>query len=299
MWFRLCLIIYLGWHASAWANCVDHNLAVQVLGSGGPEVTDQRASSSYVIWHNNKARLLVDIGSGSLHNLEKTTANINDIDTILLTHLHVDHTADLPAFIKASFFTDRAKVLNILGPTGNQLMPATTDFVNILFGKQGAYRYLSSYLDGSDHFQIAPQNINPNDNQTITVVSQDDLTIRAVRSHHGQIPALAWQINIDGKKMVFSGDMNNANNTLTHLAKNADLLIAHHAIPETGQGVARALHMPPSTIGQIAMQAKVKQLVLSHHMERSNSKFTQAKNLIRNNYLGPLLFAKDFTCISL
>ena len=42
-----------------------HNVAVQVLGSGGPELDDGRASSAYVVWVDDKARVLVDAGSGS------------------------------------------------------------------------------------------------------------------------------------------------------------------------------------------------------------------------------------------
>ena len=42
---------------------------------------------------------------------------------------------------------------------------------------------------------------------------------------------------------------------------NADLFIAHNAVPEGATGVERQLHMPPSVIGQIAAEAHVKNLV--------------------------------------
>ncbi len=76
--------------------------------------------------------------------------------------------------------------------------------------------------------------------------------------HHSPIPALAWRIQISGKVIVFSGDMNNDNNTLTSLANKADILVTHHAIAEGTSGVARNLHMPPSEIGKIAANAQVK-----------------------------------------
>jgi ribonuclease BN (tRNA processing enzyme) len=31
--------------------------------------------------------------------------DISDLDTILLTHLHIDHTADVPSFLKARAMT--------------------------------------------------------------------------------------------------------------------------------------------------------------------------------------------------
>lgn len=42
---------------------------------------------------------------------------------ILLSHLHVDHSADLPALVKGTFFTERNVDLPIYGPTGNARFP--------------------------------------------------------------------------------------------------------------------------------------------------------------------------------
>jgi ribonuclease BN (tRNA processing enzyme) len=56
--------------------------------------------------------------------------------------------------------------------------------------------------------------------------------------------------------------MNGEGADLARLAKDADLFIAHNAVPERSTGVERRLHMPPSVIGQIAQEAHVKRLVL-------------------------------------
>lgn len=278
------------------ANCGENGVWLQVLGSGGPELGDKRASSSYLIWYNNKAKILVDIGSGSMLNLEKTSANINDLEAVLFTHLHVDHSADLPALIKASFFTQRTKDLLIYGPSGNHLMPSTTNFIQTLFGPNGAYRYLSSYLDGSENYSVKPYDIKFERKQAQTIVDNAEYQITAAPTHHGPIPAIAWKIKIADKTIVFSGDINNDNHTLMHIAKNADMLIAHHAIPETATGGSRNLHMPPSVIGQIAAEANVKQLVLSHHMLRSLTQLDNSEIEIRRHYDGPMTFANDMQC---
>lgn len=278
------------------ANCGGNGVWLQVLGSGGPELADKRASSSYLIWHNGKARLLVDIGSGSMLHLEQTDADINDLDAVLLTHLHVDHSGDLPALIKASFFTNRTQDLLIFGPDGNATMPSTIDFIQTLFGSNGAYRYLSSYLDGTESYTIRPHDITLANKLEQTVINNAHYQVTAVPTHHGPIPAVAWQIKIANKKIVFSGDMNNDNQTLTHLANNADLLVAHHAIPESAKGIARKLHMPPSVIGQIASQAHVKYLVLSHHMLRTLDHINNSQAAIRQHYAGPMSFAEDMQC---
>lgn len=292
----ILILLFTLFSTAANASCGENGIWLQVLGSGGPEIGDKRASSSYVIWHKGKAKILIDIGSGSMLDFEKSDANINDLDVILLTHLHVDHSADLPALIKASFFTDRSRDLPVFGPSGNALMPSTTSFIQALFGPKGAYRYLSSYLDGSGRYRIQPHDINIESKQELSVLKNDIYNITAVSTHHGPIPAIAWQIIIAGKKIVFSGDMNNDYHTLTHLARNADILVAHHAIPVGTQGIARNLHMPPSTIGEIATQSNVKQLVLSHHMLRTLDQTSNSQTQIRKQYTGPLHFAEDLEC---
>ena len=81
-----------------------------------------------------------------------------------------------------------------------------------------------------------------------------------------------------------------------HLCLAPDLFIAHNAVPEGATGVERQLHMPPSVIGQIAQQAHVKRLVLSHRMLRTLSKEAQSLSEIRKNFSGPVAFANDLDC---
>lgn len=281
------------------SDCHAPGIHLQVLGSGGPELGDQRASSGYLVWQDGKARVLVDMGAGSLLRFEQAGARIEDLEAILLTHLHVDHSADLPALIKASFFSDRRRDLTVYGPTGNHLMPATDRFLQALFGSnQGAFRYLSSYLTGEDDYRLHAVDVPVEDKEIRQVFELTGLHFGAVPVHHGPIPALAWRVDVAGKSLVFSGDMNGDNHTLEGLANGADLLLAHHAIPEGAKGVARNLHMPPSVIGRIAGLAQVKQLVLSHRMRRTLGKEKESERIIREHYAGPLAFAEDGQCFA-
>ena len=280
-------------------GCQAPGIHLQVLGSGGPELGDRRASSGYLVWQDGKARVLVDMGAGSLLRFEQAGARIEDLEAILLTHLHVDHSADLPALIKASYFSGRTTDLTVYGPTGNRLMPATDAFLQALFGsEQGAFRYLGSYLTGQDDYRLLGVDVPAQGKQPQRVFDQTGLRFTAVPVHHGPVPALAWRVDMADKSIVFSGDMNGDNHTLEALAAGADLLVAHHAIPESARGVARDLHMPPSVIGRIAKTADVKQLVLSHLMRRTLGKEQESERIIRQDYSGPLTFAEDGQCFS-
>lgn len=270
----------------------------QVLGSGGPELAG-RASTSYLLWQSGKARLLIDMGVGSLLRFKETGAMVNDLDAILFTHFHVDHSGDLPGLVKASYFSHRDRNLLIYGPTGNLLMPSATEYLQKLFGVNGVYRYLKDYLDGTESYQLLPHNVQASGKAVQTFKLSDSMTLSAIPVHHGPVAALAWRIDLTGSSVVISGDMNNDNHTLSKLAAAATLLVAHHAIPEESNKIAGNLHMPPSVIGQIAKQAKVKQLVLTHRMLRTIGHEDESLNYIRKSYSGPVQFADDLQCFKL
>lgn len=278
------------------AECQQSRIKVQVLGSGGPEITDQRASTSYLIWLDDKGIIMLDTGPGSMLNYEKSAAHPNDLAMVLYSHLHVDHSAELPALIKGFYFTGRDQDLLIIGPTGNQLLPPTDQFVADLFSNNGLYPYLSNYFGQNRvakyHIKVKTVDISKTQIQTFENIQQG-ISLSAVSVHHGPLPALAWRIDVAGCRLVFSGDMSNHYHRLSSLAQQVDLLVAHHAIPEQTKGVARQLHMPPSEIGRIAGKAKVKKLVLSHRMSRTLGKEAESRRIIAKRYSGPILFSDD------
>jgi ribonuclease BN (tRNA processing enzyme) len=279
-------------------SCGPHGIVVQVLGSGGPELQDKRASSSYLIWQNGKARVLVDAGGGSALRFGESGAQMSQLDVFLFTHFHVDHSGDFAALVKSSWFEDRDRPLPIYGPTGNDFMPATTEFVSDFFGNErGAYRYLSElFAPGAEgSYKLQPHNVLAG-SAPAEVFHSGDLTISAVRVVHGAVPALAWRVDVAGKVIAFSGDTNGEGEGLARLAVNADLFIAHNAVPEGAAGIERRLHMPPYVIGQIAADAHVKSLVLSHRMMRTLGQEEQTQVEIKKRYSGPIQFANDLDC---
>lgn len=273
-----------------WANT---SIALQVLGSGGPEMEDKRASTGYVIWIDGKSRILIDFSGGASLRFEEVNAKIEDLEVILLTHLHVDHTADLPALLKAAFFTQASGTLSIFGPDKNNFMPSTDDFIERLFeDNKGAWQYLGDHLDGREKLQLKAHTIRQSYKASL-IYKHDSITIKAISVHHGPIPAVAYRIYIGNKSITFSGDMNGEYHTLETLAKNTNILVAHNAIPQNASGVATQLHMKPSAIGQIAQKATPKKLILSHRMLRTLGKEKETKRQIRKYYKGSIEFAND------
>ena len=133
----------------------------------------------------------------------------------------------------------------------------------------------------------------------LLIINDIRYQISAVPVDHGPIPAIAWRIDINGKSVVFSGDMSNKKGVLPRLAKQADILVAHHAIVEKANPIARNLHMPPSEIGRIAAESGVKQLILSHRMKRTFGKEKESLSIIRRHYNGPVVYADDLQCFKI
>lgn len=225
---------------------------------------------------------------------------MSQLDVILFTHFHVDHSGDFAALVKSSWFEERRRPLPIYGPRGNDFMPSTVQFVTDLFGSHGAYRYLSELLVRGEQgsYKMEPHDVAAAAGPT-SVFRGDDLKISAARVIHGGVPALAWRVETGGKGIVFTGDTNGEGEGLVRLAGKADLLLAHNAVPEGATGVERRLHMPPSVIGQIAAHAQVKNLILSHRMLRTLGKEEQTLAEIKKSYAGPVTFANDLDCFPL
>jgi ribonuclease BN (tRNA processing enzyme) len=107
-WLSLALTDAFLPHAIA-QNCGEKGIAVQVLGSGGPELQDKRASSSYLVWQDGQARVLIDAGGGSALRFGESGAKMSQLDVMLFSHLHVDHSADFPSLMFSSWFEERKR----------------------------------------------------------------------------------------------------------------------------------------------------------------------------------------------
>ena len=268
----------------------------EVLGSGGPEI-DGRASASYIVWIDGKSRLLIDAGSGSMLGFEKSGARLEDLEAIVLTHMHIDHSVDLPSYIKAGYFSRRSEKLPIIGPYGNRHFPDIEEFLDRLFGSGGVYEYMSDVLDeDSDSFEIYPIEV---DTSKIKHIEFKTFSLDMTNVHHGNVPALAVRVNIANKSILVSGDTNNENRSLEKLAQNVDLFVAHHAIPEFSHGYATQLHMMPSEIAKIAQKSHVKRVLLTHRMRRTIGKEQKSLKIIKDKYKGRIEFADDRTDIKL
>lgn len=159
---------------------VEGELSVMVLGSGGPVATAEgRANAGYLIFTDGRPRVLMDVGGGTFTRLAESGTNIKDLDIVLLSHLHADHTGDLTSVIKTIYFHNnqartlarmkgvtlpgRTAPINIYGPAastlppgpgvtypnGELVYPSTEDYTHGHYAmKGGVERYLKAFVFG-------------------------------------------------------------------------------------------------------------------------------------------------------
>ncbi len=288
-------------HADATDACPPaKGVAVQILGSGGPIADDDRASSAYLVWVDGESRALIDAGGGAFLRFGEAGASFSSLDFIGLSHFHTDHSADFPALLKSGYFSNRRRSLIVTGPDAGGPFPGLDDFLASMLAKDGAYGYLSGYLDGTGGLaNIAPFEINKDIVGAVTVLGDTSAYIQIDAMHvpHGIVPALAYRVRIGDAIIVFSGDHNGSNDNFVEFAKNAAVLIAHMPVPEGISGAGRSLHAPPGVIGTIAREARVGTLVLSHLMARSLHNLDSNVAIVKSHYNGRVLVANDLDCV--
>ena len=276
------------------ANPAKPALEVVVLGSGGPRAFG-RAGSSFIVVVEGTPRILVDAGPGAFLRIGELDLDLDKVDTVLLTHLHIDHSGDLAAFFNDRALTSDGPVAyRIFGPEGAGLFTKTSRFVDLLVGSGGAFAYQKTF-GARETFTVRDLAISLDSART-KIVDENGLVVEEIATHHGDCPSVAYRISYKSAVVVFSGDMDaSALPNLVQLAKNADLLIFNCAVldPPGSPSQLYDLHTPPKKIGQAARESGVKRLLLSHLAPDVEGQEDAVRKSIRASFAGQVAFASD------
>jgi len=208
------------------------------LGTGTSIPSLKRSSSAYII--STKAhRILIDIGPSVVRRMLECGYTVNDIDTIILTHFHVDHTADLATFLFACNYgiEPRLKQLLLIGGPGIRT-----------FFKRLATLYP----------WIKPNNYSVRiKRMSQDLLHLDDLTICTECMRHNRE---SIGIRIEEKKSItFSGDTDYTKR-LESLAQDTDLFVVECSFPERKvKG-----HLNLTLLEKLVEKAHPKKVLISH-----------------------------------
>ena len=282
----------------------EHPLRVTVLGSGASSLANERASVGYAIRVDGAPKLLLDAGGGTAARVSELRLDLTALEAVLLGHLHIDHTADFPAVVKAAAQQGReGRPLSVYGPAGNEQQPGTETWISRLFGEDGAYAYLSDfverYADGEFDLEVTDVDAVPGgENEPTRICERDGLAVDAIPVVHGRVPALAYRVTYDDASVAFTGDYAAEAGAVPKVADGADVLVHHRALEDDTEGPKTELHPSASDCGRNAREADVDTLVLSHVGRDDPAALEPALETVREEYDGRIVVARDLLDIS-
>ena len=250
------------------APAADSTVLTLLGTQGGPGVTVARAGPASLLTIRGK-HYLIDAGSGATRRLAEAGVPLASLTKIFITHQHNDHTAGLPELM--ALYVGR-QPLEIMGP------PKTAEFV------AGAIALLRINWDiraeqGGQSAAQAAAMFQGRDVQPGLVYADDTVKVTAIENAHFHFKpgstaspnkSYAYRFQTPHKVVVFTGDTGEQP-ALAKFAEGADILVSEMVSPSVMKNVAEAgryhmvaEHLSPTQVGQLARDAKVKMVVLSH-----------------------------------
>jgi ribonuclease BN (tRNA processing enzyme) len=248
-----------------------------ILGSGTC-VPSLKRSACAVLVETGDAKILMDVGPGTIRQLLQIGVTIFDITHVLLSHFHPDHSGELVPLLFSNKYPNshrRVQPMVLIGGSG------LIEFFSGLESVYGEWIRLPSSL-----FQA---------------ISLESICGEALRYKGFQInsipvmhrpESLAYRITDSfGKTIVYSGDTDVSEN-LVAIARLADVFICESAFPDE---MKKAGHLTPSEAGRIATEAGVRKLVLTHFYPECD--MTDMMGQCRKTFKGDLVIAEDLMSI--
>jgi ribonuclease Z len=225
------------------------------LGTGAPYPDPLRGSSAILV-DAGSARLLLDCGRACVQQMARLKIQPASVTHCFLTHGHYDHVADYALLVLTSWRFGRGHTLQVYGPPGTKAMS------DALF--QEAYK-----IDIAARKALKKSDAEPDINIKVTemrdgaVAEGEGWRVRAIEVAHWPIPlSLGFVIEGDGKRVFFSGDTAPCD-AVRNGAAGVDLLIHEAMYFPKDSGHYRS-HSHPERVGEVARQAGVKELILTH-----------------------------------
>ncbi|MCG7335805.1 MBL fold metallo-hydrolase [Sporosarcina sp. ACRSM] len=271
-------------------------LAVRMLGTGSPRPDLERSGPAQVLWIDDLP-ILIDCGEGTTTQLLKAGIPPHTINHLWLTHLHSDHLFGYAQFLIGGQ-GDGRRELTVVGPVGT---------------KKYHERILQLYEEDINYrlsLGRSPKgllDVNIIEIEEPGEISTDiPAKVTAAQMIHN-VTTFGYRFEVGGKVVVISGDTA-PTPEIVKLAAGADLLIQDAAITTTSvytKGENKEFskvfeklqneHCTPTQCGEIAQEAGVKKLVLTHFLPGADGE--EAHEEVKRVYAGEVVIGEDLKLI--
>lgn len=295
------------------ASVFEHDYAFTTLGTmGGPIPNPDRAQPANLL-HNAHQAILIDVGDGAAAQLAKAGVALTALSTLVISHLHVDHTGGLFALLGARIQQHVPGTLAVYGPRG------TTSMVGQI---QTAQHYLAD-LDHAENARtadLAPTLVAVHEISDGSSFAVGDVTVRAAgNTHYGFTPgsadaaafqSLSLRFDMPDRSILYTGDTG-PSTAVERLGHGVDLLISEIIDPD--QELAKTLatrsdipvyaipflrrhfadqHLTAKEVGLLMQRTGAKRLALTHNAIDAAGIVTATETIARLT-TQPLAFAND------
>jgi len=238
-----------------------------------PEDTQQYSSMLLI---GEKNSLLIDCGWNPIVRLRKLGCSPEIPTDVLITHFHPDHAAGLPTFLISIWLLGRKQPLTIHG------LESTIERIKALL----------KLFDWETLPDTFPIQYNPLPEKELSpVLNNHEFQILSSPVQH-MISNIGLRIEFPNHEKVLAYSSDTAPcQQVVRLAKDADILI-HEATGEV------AWHSSAAQAGDIARQAGVKTLYLTHYSSE-NKNLRMLVEQAQESFSGAVHLAEDWMEISL
>lgn len=296
---------------------------VVLLGTrGGPGIDLQRSQTASAVVVDGRP-YLVDCGYGSVRQLVASDVGYLPVSTIFFTHLHDDHTGDLPALLSYQWTNGKTTATDAYGPYGTQqLIAAAVSFlsinVKIRTVDEGRTVDADKQFHGHDFAATA---------EPLQIFKDDRLAVTAIENAHyperskARMPyrSLALRMQTKDRSIVFCGDTAYSPNVVT-LARGADLFVCEvidaGVLEQMRQRAREAAargdenniyrhvadtHSSPADVARMASEANVKTVVLNHQVPGPAAALaypvTAFIRAVREGFTGEVIVGEDLMVV--
>jgi ribonuclease BN (tRNA processing enzyme) len=292
---------------------------VVLLGTrGGPGIDLTRGQTASAVMVDGRP-YLVDCGYGTVRQLVASNVGYLQVGTIFFSHLHDDHTGDLPALLSYQWTNGKTTPTDAYGPYGTeQLIAAAVALLHINVQIRTTDEGRTVDVDKQFHGHDVPAEAT-----AVQMFKDDRLSVTAVENTHyperskARMPyrSLALRMQTGQRSIVFCGDTAYSPN-IVKLARGADLFIcevidatvleqmrrrAHEAAAQGNENnIYRHVadtHSSPADVARMASEAGVKTVVLNHQVPGPSGRLaypvTDFIQAVRQGFAGEVIVGAD------
>ncbi|PID78245.1 MAG: hypothetical protein CSA18_02475 [Deltaproteobacteria bacterium] len=243
-------------------------MIINLLGTGTCIPSLERASSS--VWvRSEKRELLLDAGTGCMRRLLESGGDPGNIDGIILTHFHPDHSSELVPilfYLKCGSFL-KEKNFSVMGGAG------LNKFYDKLYSAYGKWI--------KPAFKLHLIELEKNN------FVFGDMIINVFCVNHRPESIALKLTDSKGKIFVFSGDMD-VTEGFSDFCRGADLLVIESSFTD-GRKIPG--HLTPSEAADIAKLAGLEKIVLTHFYPEAGG--TDFLENARKIFKGEIILGSD------